>query len=263
MSSHIEKHFLKIPPSGEFAKVSAHEWADWHWQIKGRDSEKGTPYYQNTVGNLDTQLVSACKLLNKEKIHLLELDDSEFFKKIDEDNKSKPVINFSLSKLTQLPQRITTDLARGLESRNQTIIHLFINHPTECSMELFKACEVLANAGIILNNHMTFLKGLNDSPEVVKDLNLKLIMMRVRPYSIYLKEYLAQEHAVLNVSKDQGIAVLESLRGWTSGLAVPHFLIESKEGVYQAKLPNYIKKNDGEHFVFRNYKNMDFDYINK
>lgn len=263
MSSHIEKHFIKSLPSGSFAQTSQSDWTDWQWQQKSNDIIKGTAYYQNKTGTLSSEIIQGMDISLKDETDLLVLSDELLLTKIDADNNSRPVINFSLPRLTQLPQRITKGLVKELESRNQIVIHLFINHPLECSHELFQACSMLADAGIILNNHMTFLKGVNDTPEIVKELNLKLIMMRIRPYSIYLKEFLAQKNEIMNVSKEQAIVVMESLRGWTSGLAVPHLLVESQEGVFEPTLPNYIRQNDGEHFVFRNYKNLDFDYINK
>ena len=87
--------------------------------------------------------------------------------------------------------------------------------------------------------------------------------MRVRPYSLNIKELQARTNEILNVPTKIGIEILESLRGGTSGLAVPHFLIESEENVFKVKLPNYIVHHNEEHFIFRNYRNLEFDYINK
>lgn len=228
-SAHIEKHFQGPGPQGVQAAL----------------------------------LKEAQNLIHKDQLDLLTLSDLEMLKITDEQNLDKPIMHISLPMLGQSLKKITPELAEALGARNQTIIHLFINHPSELTLEFFKACSLLADAGIILNNHTTLLKGINDNSEDIKSLNLKLIMMRVRPYSIYLNDFKLTGHEMFNVSEEQGITILESLRGWTSGLAVPHLLVQNEEGIYQAKLPNYIKENEGEHFVFRNYKNMNFDYINK
>ena len=50
---------------------------------------------------------------------------------------------------------------------------------------LLEACRRLADAGCVLGNQMVLLKGVNDSPRLVKELNHKLLLMRVRPYYIY------------------------------------------------------------------------------
>ena len=150
-----------------------------------------------------------------------------------------------------------------MTTNNDTvIIHTNIQHASECTLELFNACSALADAGFLLNNRMTFLKGINDTAAAVKELNLKLLMMRVRPYLIYLHEVRSNLSEFLKVDKSTGIQILDSLRGWTSGLAVPHLIFCDKDNNKNPILPNYIKENNGDSYVFRNYKNLDFKYVN-
>ncbi len=203
-----------------------------------------------------SQLTEAQKYLYKENL-LLKSD-----KEIIESLISSDISELFLPLLAVTPERITDSLISLLKEKEQVIVHVSINHPTECTFELMEACNKLADNGIIINNHMTLLKGINNKAEIVKELNLKLLMMRVRPYSIYIYEKRKNESEFFAVTRQDGIDILEALRGWTSGLAVPHVLVQNDKNSFEAVLPNYIKKNEGESFVFRNYKHMDYEYFN-
>ncbi len=87
--------------------------------------------------------------------------------------------------LVTLPQRITDSLARMLSRYNPIFVHTHFNHPRECTLEAFDACAKLADAGCVLQNQMVLLKGVNDDAAIVKELNHKLLLMRVRPYYIF------------------------------------------------------------------------------
>lgn len=60
---------------------------------------------------------------------------------------------------------------------------------------------------------------------------------------------------------ETGIKILEALIGWTSGLAVPHFVIDAPGGGGKIPLqPNYILSIDNEKVVLRNYKGKIYVY---
>lgn len=251
------------------SNVKKDEWDDWRWQIKGLQGKENfwPPYYLNlclSSGPELERLKAVQKFLFDTNENSLLLSDEELLERLKETRPAQGgLINIFLPWLSVLPQRIHPSLVEQMTFKGQAVIHLSINHPDECTQELFAACNLLADKGFILNNHMTLLKGVNDDPKSVKELNLKLLMMRIRPYSIYLFETRKHESECFNVSKEQGVAILESLRGWTSGLAVAHLLVEKETKTYETLLPNYIKKREGEHFIFRNYRFMDFDYVNE
>lgn len=231
---------------------------DWHYQVKSGISDASkfeTPYYLNLKNK---NLIEAQKYLYDLNNNLLLKSDKEIAAELS----SVDVPELFLPLLAVIPQRVTEDLVQLLKQKEQIIVHVSINHPDECTFELMEACNKLADNGIIINNHMTLLKGVNDNAEVVKELNLKLLMMRVRPYSIYIYERRSGESNFFKVTRQDGIDILEALRGWTSGLAVPHVLVQNEDNSFEAVLPNYVKKNEGESFVFRNYKHMDYEYFN-
>ncbi len=159
-----------------------------------------------------------------------------------------------------LPQRITAKLVRMLKKYHPLFMNVHFNHPDELTPTAVKALERLANAGIPLGNQTVLLKGVNDDPEVMKKLMQKLLKARVRPYYIYQADYVfGTEHFRTRVEK--GLEIIKSLRGWTSGLAVPHFVIDSPGGGGKIPLlPEYVVKLTDEEVVLRNYQGKIFRY---
>lgn len=135
----------------------------------------------------------------------------------------------------------------------QIIVHTFFQHPSQCSLEAFDACARVADAGLILSNSMLLQLGVNDSSAIVKELNHKLLMMRVRPYTINVR---SDQSPLIEAGKE----ILDNLRGWTSGLAVPHFVILENDGSQKVMIPEYIKSYKNQIYVFRNYRKDEYEY---
>ena len=162
--------------------------------------------------------------------------------------------------LVTLPHRVTDDFVAMVKKHNPVYIHTHFNHPKECTSEAFEACAKLADAGMPINNQMVLMKGINDDPKVVMRLNHLLLMMRVRPYYIFQCD-LSQGISHFLTTVDVGINIIEHLRGHTSGMAVPHYVIDAPGGGGKVPvLPNYIKSIDKEKVVLRNYKNKEYIY---
>lgn len=171
------------------------------------------------------------------------------------------VFRIGTRNLVTLPQRITDDFAKMIAKYQPVYIHTHFNHPKECTREAFEACRKLADAGCPINNQMVLLKGVNDDPKIVKELNHKLLMMRVRPYYIYQCD-LSQGISHFRTSIDTGINIIEHLRGWTSGMAVPHFVVDAPGGGGKIPiLPNYVVKREGKKWTLRNFRQQQFEYI--
>jgi len=171
------------------------------------------------------------------------------------------VFRIGTRNLVTLPQRITDDFAKMLRKYHPVFVHTHFNHPKECTLEAFDACAKLADAGCVLHNQMVLLKGVNDKPEIVKELNHKLLMMRVRPYYIYQCD-LSQGISHFRTSVETGINIIEHLRGWTSGMAVPQLVIDAPGGGGKIPiLPQYVVKHEGKKWTLRNFRNQQFEYI--
>ena len=162
--------------------------------------------------------------------------------------------------LVTLPQRVTDDFVRMVKKHHPVFVNTHFNHPKECTAEAFEACRRLADAGCVLGNQMVLLKGVNDDPKTVLALNHKLLMMRVRPYYIYQCD-LAQWISHFRTPVSTGLAIIEALRGHTSGLAVPHFVVDGPKGGGKIPLmPEYVVSHEGKHWVLRNYAGKQFVY---
>lgn len=161
-----------------------------------------------------------------------------------------------------LPQRITAKLCNMIKKYHPVYVNTHFNHPWEVTAESSKACEMLADAGVPVGNQMVIMKGVNDDPEVVKELMQKLLKIRVRPYYMYMAdETKGANH--FRTSIETGLKIAEALRGHTSGLANPHFVIDAPGGGGKIPLlPSYVLHMDEEKIILRNFQNKVYSYQN-
>ncbi|MGB8957705.1 MAG: hypothetical protein WCC00_01710, partial [Candidatus Aminicenantales bacterium] len=159
-----------------------------------------------------------------------------------------------------LPQRVTEKLVAMLKKYHPLYVNVHFNHPDEITPESARALNLLADAGIPLGNQTVLLKGVNDDPLVMRRLMQKLLAVRVRPYYIYQADYVSgTEH--LRTTVEKGLEIMESLRGWTSGLAVPYYCIDAPGGGGKIPvLPKYLQSITDEQVVLRNYAGELFIY---
>jgi lysine 2,3-aminomutase len=149
-----------------------------------------------------------------------------------------------------------------LKKYHPIYVNIHFNHPSEITPESKRACELLADAGIPLGSQTVLLKGVNDSPEVMKELMQKLVQMRVRPYYVYLCDLIkGSEH--LRTSVKTALEIFKEIQGFTSGLCVPHLVIDSPGGGGKIPiLPHYIKEITTEKIILTNYKGEEYEYPN-
>ncbi len=151
-----------------------------------------------------------------------------------------------------LPHRITFRLCRILKRYHPLYVNTHFNHPLEITPESAKACVKLADAGIPLGNQTVLLKGVNDDLAVMKRLMQKLLTIRVRPYYIHQLD-LVRGTGHFRTSVEQGLKIMAGLRGHTSGMATPYYVIDLPGGKGKVPiLPNDVKRQ-GQTFFLRNY----------
>jgi lysine 2,3-aminomutase len=162
-----------------------------------------------------------------------------------------------------LPQRVDDELCEMLQRHHPLWINVHFNHPRECTPEAARACDKLSRAGIPLNNQAVLLKGVNDDVETMKQLVHRLMRMRVRPYYLYHCDPVrGSEHMRTTVAK--GIEIVEGLRGHTSGLAVPQYVIDAPGGGGKVPVnPDYVESYDAPNhrLALRNFQGKRFDYF--
>lgn len=153
-----------------------------------------------------------------------------------------------------LPMRITDDLLRVLDRHSPLWISTHFNHPREITPEAAAACEKLARIGIPLNNQSVLLAGVNDDLDTMRDLLHGLLGIRVRPYYLYHADPVVGS-AHLRTGVKKGIEILEGLRGHTTGLAVPTYVVDAPGGGGKIPLaPDYVVSFGPSQVVLRNYK---------
>ncbi len=159
-----------------------------------------------------------------------------------------------------LPQRVTPALAEVLRRHRPLYVHTHFNHPTECTPEAALALERLADAGCVLGNQMVLLKGVNDDAEAVLELNRWLLRHRCRPYYIFQCD-MAEGITHFRTPLARGVEIIDRLRGWASGMAVPHFVIDLPGGGGKVSLlPQYRVATDGPWVTFRNFEGRLFQF---
>jgi lysine 2,3-aminomutase len=161
---------------------------------------------------------------------------------------------------SHLPERITPEFCDMVKKYHPIYMNTHFDHPSELTPAAVAALGRLADAGIPLGCQTVLLRGVNDSPEVMKELMQRLMKARVRPYYIYMADQVAGgEHFRTTVEK--GLEIVKALRGWTSGLAVPHFVIDAPGGGGKVPLlPEYVEEINEDEVVFRNYEGKRFVY---
>ncbi len=159
-----------------------------------------------------------------------------------------------------LPMRITDELCTILAKYPPLYINTQFNHPKEVTADAKKAADKLVAAGVVLGNQAVLLKGINNQPQIMKKLNQELLKVRVRPYYIFhAKNVKGTRHFVPRIQ--DGIAIIEQLRGHTSGLAVPTYIINAPKGGGKTPIaPQYLVSLAENKAVLRTWEGKYIDY---
>lgn len=170
------------------------------------------------------------------------------------------LIRLGTRNLVTLPFRCTDNFINTVKKYHPVHINTHFNHPKECTQEAYDLAVRLVENGFTLGNQTVLLKGINDDPKIMKELVHKLLLMRIRPYYIYQCD-LSQGISHFRTSVETGINIIESLRGHTSGLAVPHYVVDAPGGGGKIPLiPNYVIGHEGKKWILRNFRNQQFTY---
>ncbi|MEA2625800.1 MAG: lysine 2,3-aminomutase [Candidatus Binatota bacterium] len=159
-----------------------------------------------------------------------------------------------------MPQRITAELCEALERHGPLWLNVHFNHPREVTAEAGDACERLLRAGVPLNNQTVLLRGVNDDLATMKALVHALLRIKVRPYYLYHCDPVTGAHH-FRTTVAKGLEIIEGLRGHTSGLAVPTYVIDAPDGGGKVPLqPDYLLSYRGGRARLRNFQGRRFRY---
>lgn len=157
-----------------------------------------------------------------------------------------------------LPQRIDEELCSMLSQYGPIWVNTHFNHPREITPEAAAACDRLLRSGIPLNNQCVLLRGVNDSVQTQTKLCHELLKIKVRPYYLFQTDDVeGTEH--LRTSIETGVNIIAGMRGYTSGMAIPTFVIDLPGGGGKVPLqPEYLISASGHEYIFRNYQGRIF-----
>ncbi len=159
-----------------------------------------------------------------------------------------------------LPQRFTPATVAMLARHQPVFVHTHFNHLKECTPEAARCLRALADGGLNVANQMVLLRGVNDTTDAVRDVNLWLLRQRCRPYYLFQAD-LAEGISHFRTPVAKGIEILRALRGPNSGMAVPTYVVDGPGGGGKIPLvPEYLVEDEGGMLVFRNWRGEVFRY---
>ncbi|MDQ0556959.1 glutamate 2,3-aminomutase [Paraclostridium ghonii] len=156
--------------------------------------------------------------------------------------------------LVTMPQRITDEFCDMIKKYHPIYINTHFNHPMEITKETKEACEKLANIGVPLGNQAVLLNGVNNDKYLMRCLNHELLKIRVKPYYIFHSKHV-KGTSHFNTSVDEGMEIMEYLRGYTSGMAIPTYIINAPKGKGKTPLlPQYLISKGSDYIMIRTWE---------
>ncbi len=223
------------------------------WKMSGTDRDAALDYIAGTPSIRDVILSGGDPLLLADD----ELEDMlASLRKIPH----VEIIRIGSRVPVTLPERINARLCRMLKRYHPLYINSHFNHPREITQMSARACARIADAGIPLGNQTVLLKGVNDDPVVMKNLMQKLLAIRVRPYYIHQMD-LVKGTGHFRTPVEQGIRIMAGLRGYTSGMATPYYVIDAPGGKGKIPiLPDCYEQREKKFFL-KNYRGEKIEYM--
>jgi lysine 2,3-aminomutase len=159
-----------------------------------------------------------------------------------------------------MPMRITPELVAMLRTYHPIYLNTHFNHANEITPEAVAATNRLSDAGIQVGNQAVLLKGINDDPFTMTYMNQKLLQARVRPYYIFhAKSVRGTSHFIPSLA--DGLRIMDFMRGFTSGMAIPTYIMNAPKGLGKVPLlPDYITNETNGVYTIRTWENHTFTY---
>lgn len=165
------------------------------------------------------------------------------------------MIRFGTRLPVVLPQRITPGLLKVLGGYHRVPIWINtqVNHPKEITELTARAVYDLLSCGVNVGNQAVLLKGINDDVETFRELHQKLLRVRIRPYYVfYCEPAPGIDHFRTPVEKGAEL-IRDALRGHTTGLAQPMYVIATNVGKIPLMPDYYIVGKTDTEYTLRNH----------
>lgn len=159
-----------------------------------------------------------------------------------------------------LPMRVTESLAKLLRRFAPLFVVTHFNHPKEITPEARRACDLLVDHGVPVENQAVLMRRVNSDARIITELSHACLKMRVRPYYLHQMD-VAEGLEHLRTPIEAGVKIIEQMRGWTTGLAVPHLAVDLPGGGGKVTLqPDYVLERRADETVLRNYRGQAYSY---
>lgn len=155
-----------------------------------------------------------------------------------------------------LPHRVTKGLKKAIGGYHKVPIWINTqcNHPKEITEKTERAVYELLSCGINVGNQAVLLKGINDDVETFRELHQKLLRTRIRPYYVfYCEPAPGIDHFRTTVERGAEL-IRDAIRGHTTGLAQPMYVLATKIGKIPLMPDYYILDQNENEYILRNYK---------
>jgi len=158
------------------------------------------------------------------------------------------------------PMRVDDELAAVLRRHAPLFVVTHFNHPKEVTPDAGAACERLIDRGVPVENQAVLMRRINSDARILTDLSHRLLEHRVRPYYLHQMD-VAEGLEHLRTPIRTGVDILEKMRGWTTGLAIPHLAVDLPGGGGKVTLsPSYAVEFGADATTFRNYRGEPYRY---
>ncbi len=148
-------------------------------------------------------------------------------------------IRFATKGPAIMPMKLLTDhdwvdaltevMERGRKQNVEVCIHTHFNHPKEITDITRRALGVLFERGVTVRNQSVLVRGVNDSPEIMKQLVRRLAYVNVHPYYVYVHD-LVKGAEDLRTTVATALAIEKVVRGSTAGFKTPTFVVDAPGG---------------------------------
>ncbi len=159
-----------------------------------------------------------------------------------------------------LPMRIDDELCAMFRKHHPFFINTHFNHAKEITPAARRGCEKLVDAGIPVGNQAVLLRGVNSSVRSLRRLMRDLLKMRVKPYYLFQGDtVIGTDH--LRTPVEKAVELVEGLRGWMSGMAIPHLVIDAPGGAGKVPIgPSWLLGVDENVARVKSYRGQIVDY---
>ncbi|MFH1188081.1 MAG: KamA family radical SAM protein [bacterium] len=155
------------------------------------------------------------------------------------------------------PRLITKEILQTLSSvaKKKTLyLSVHFEHPDELTPKTLKVIKALRKTGAIMISQSVFLKGINDSYEVLEKLFSSLSELGIRPYYIYRCDLVkGSEHFIVPIEKE--VEIMTKLRKNLSGIAFPQYVVDTPNGSGKIPVPLGFWKCD--YGTFKDFENKE------